>query len=119
MWHESLAERVLWKKLKGKALDGFRFLRHQTLGTLCCTFYCPKARLAVDLQNEDALREAIQLRHLTVLRFSNLDVYRNRDNVLNAIKLALRVRSSSAPCTDSVDTQNIPKTSTHLSDSFA
>ncbi len=119
MTHESLAERVLWKKLQGKALDGYRFLRHQTIGKICCTFYCPKARLIVDLQQKESQQQAIQLQHLTVLQFTNLDVYRNRDNVLNAIKLALRARSSSVPYTDRTDTRNIPKTSSHLFDSFA
>jgi len=92
MTHESLAERVLWKKLKGKALCGFRFLRRKTFGSFRCSFYCPKAKLAVDLQGDpnDAQKDSTtKIPNLTVLHFSNLDVYRNRDNVLNAIMLAL------------------------------
>jgi len=89
-------ERALWSKLRRKQLKGYQFYRQKIIGNYIVDFYCPKARLVVevdgaqhyseemleaDKQREDYLRGSA----LTVRRFSNLEVRKSLDGVVERI----------------------------------
>jgi very-short-patch-repair endonuclease len=87
----------LWRNLSNGGLAGFKFRRQEVVGRAIVDFYCPGARVIVEVDGEthaDPQREARRdayLRNfgLTVLHVTNLDVMRNIDGVLTVIHDAL------------------------------
>ena len=76
------AEKVLWHFLRAKQLNGFRFLRQYSIGPYIIDFYCPKVRLAVEIDGgqhnhtDNKLKDGIRTAHLNqqnivMLRFWN------------------------------------------------
>ena len=43
------AEQCLWQCLRGKQLDGFRFRKQHPIARFVLDFYCPAARLAIEI----------------------------------------------------------------------
>ena len=43
------AEKLLWEKIRGKQLKGYQFYRQKTIGNCIVDFYCPKAKLVIEL----------------------------------------------------------------------
>ena len=89
-------EIILWSKLKGKQLYGHKFRRQQSIGKYIVDFYCPKVRLAIELDGNQHNEEnksrsdnerTNYLNHqgITVIRFWNHEVLNNIDDVTNAI----------------------------------
>jgi very-short-patch-repair endonuclease len=90
------AEKLLWEKLRGKQLKGYQFYRQKTIGNYIVDFYCPKAKLVIELDGgqhyspdgkaKDRARygymKGIALR---VLRFSDKKVFENIQGVLERI----------------------------------
>lgn len=94
------AEKILWLRLRRKALGGLRFRRQQPFGPYIADFFCAAARLIVELDGDQhgaagALAyDAARTRFLCecgyrVLRFSNGEVLRNPDLVADAILAAV------------------------------
>jgi len=94
------AERRLWSKVRGKQLKGCQFYRQRTIGSYITDFYCPAAKLVVEVDGSqhysqegaeaDRRRdEYMTSQGLKVLRFSDLDVLRNVDGVVEAISQAM------------------------------
>lgn len=90
------AEKALWVKLRRKQLHGLQFYRQKPLGNFIVDFYCPVARLVIEIDGgqhyevdgriRDGLRDSyLQSLGLRVLRFSNLDVLKNMDGVIATI----------------------------------
>ena len=81
------AERKLWQRINRDQLLGFRFNRQKPLLSYIVDFYCAKAKLIIEL---DALRDA-ELHSLgfTVMRFSNDEVMREIESVVEQIYLFL------------------------------
>src|ERR1035437_4301018 len=80
------AEVALWLMIKNKQLDGERFLRQYSIGHFVVDFYCPKHKLAVELDGEvhfteeaaayDAKRTAyLNSVGVQVVRFENFEVF--------------------------------------------
>jgi very-short-patch-repair endonuclease len=93
------AEIRLWSRLRKKQLDGFRFRRQQPIGPYVVDFYCPEARLIIELDGgqhaereaEDAARTAwLEAQGYRVVRFWNNDTLSNTEGVLTMILTALR-----------------------------
>jgi len=42
-------ETIVWFELKGKKLDGYKFRRQAPIGPYIADFYCPAARLVVEI----------------------------------------------------------------------
>lgn len=93
------AEKLLWQKLKDLAPQN-RFRRQHSIGPYIVDFYCPKKRLAIELdgaphQNISQKKyDTYRTRYLnslniTVLRFWNNEVISQIDEVIEKIKLAL------------------------------
>ncbi len=94
--HVTDAEKYLWSRLRGKQLKGHQFYRQKVIGRYIVDFYCPKARLVIELdggqhyqetgREKDALRdEALTGLGLTVLRFSDREVFENTEAVMEKI----------------------------------
>jgi very-short-patch-repair endonuclease len=93
------AEIRLWSRLRGKQIERFRFRRQQPIGPYVVDFFCPAAKLVIEVDGgqhatreaEDAARSRwIEARGYRVLRFWNNDVLANTDGVVAAILEALR-----------------------------
>lgn len=87
-------EQWLWQLLRGGRLAGHHFRRQHPLGPYVLDFYCPQARLAVELDGtghldraeQDAARTAwLATQGVTVLRFWNHEVSGRPEVVLQAI----------------------------------
>jgi very-short-patch-repair endonuclease len=90
------AERLLWSKIRKKQLKDVQFYRQKTIGNCIADFYCPRAKLVIELDGgqhycadgikKDAVRDRyLTLQGLNVLRFSNIDVMQNIEGVLDNI----------------------------------
>jgi len=84
------AEKALWKKLRGKRLEGLKFFRQHGIGTYIADFYCPQRKLVIEVdggqhfceegKKYDAQREQyLSSLGINTLRFSNLDILKNID----------------------------------------
>ena len=89
-------ERLLWSKIRGKQLKGFQVYRQNPIGQFVVDFYCPKAKLVIELDGGQHYSEAIQEKDesrdrymdgigLTVLRFSDKEVFENLSGVVEEI----------------------------------
>ncbi len=87
-------ERILWSVLRNKQLKGLQFRRQHAVGRYVVDFYCPGAKLVVEVDGEshtgraqqDAKRSAyLEGRGLTVLRLANDDVMGDLEAVAKAI----------------------------------
>lgn len=98
--HMTDAEKVLWMKLRRKQLKGYQFYRQKIVGDSIVDFYCPRARLIVEVDGgqhygpEEMARDRVRderLRNLgfDVLRFSDRDVLAERESVLEKIYRSL------------------------------
>ena len=47
--HGTPAEATLWKLLKNKQFDGWKWRRQHSIGNIILDFYCPKAKLGIEL----------------------------------------------------------------------
>ena len=111
------AEAVLWTALKAKHLDGWRWRRQFSIGSYILDFYCPKAKLCVELDGDahftpygleaDAARtEYLNQLGIRVLRFENSVQKETPEMVILAIKDAL--------AESDVDRSNPSGTTCHL-----
>jgi very-short-patch-repair endonuclease len=92
------AERVLWRHIRYRQLDGFKFRRQRPVGSYVCDFICLEARLIVELDGGqhveqaayDSRRDAfLWSRGFRVLRFWNGDALTNTAGVVETILRAL------------------------------
>ena len=90
------AEKYLWMRLRARQLKGHQFYRQKIIGRYIVDFYCPKARLVIELhggqhyedstRKRDAIRdEALKGLGLTVLGFSDREVLTDTDAVMERI----------------------------------
>ena len=116
----TIAERILWKRLRNKQLGGLRFRRQHGFGDYVMDFYCPVLKLCIEIDgdihqlSDVRLKDEIRTKFLEdngirVLRFSNEEVYNNIDEVLNRIidfidmnewKLRYQRKERSTNCSD-------------------
>ncbi len=97
-----IAERLLWMELRSKRLDNFRFRRQFGIANYIVDFYCPSEQMVIeidgdshyeaDAQRKDAMRQSfIESLGIKVLRFTNIEVHENMEQVLERIKECLKV----------------------------
>ena len=90
------AEIILWSRLRRDAVAGRRFRRQHPIGPYIADFACVPVRLDVELDGathgtddeigRDERRDAyLRSRGFKVLRFSNVDIYKNLEGVLECI----------------------------------
>ncbi len=90
------AEVILWLKIKGKQLNGYKFRRQHGIGNYIVDFYCPKLKLVIELDGEqhgedhvveydNKRTEYLKSLNVKVLRYQNEDVFKDLDIVLDDI----------------------------------
>ena len=90
-------ESMLWRRLKGKQLDGLRFRQQHGYGPYVLDFYCPSLRLCIELDGNIHDEEQVRLKdeerteflleqRIHVLRFRNEDVENDVEGVLERIR---------------------------------
>ncbi|MFH1598317.1 MAG: DUF559 domain-containing protein [Patescibacteria group bacterium] len=90
------AEHILWLHLRNKQLEGFKFRRQYSISKYVVDFYCPKARLAIEIDGPTHLsdqariydkerQQFIESFGIRFLRVNNLDVYKNMEGVIERI----------------------------------
>ena len=90
-------EVILWAHLRSKMLEGYRFRRQYGIDRYVVDFYCPKAKLALEIdgdshfnnesQNYDRVRdEYVEALGIRVLRFTNREICENLNGVLQVIQ---------------------------------
>lgn len=90
------AEQVLWHRLRRKQIQGVQFYRQKPLLAFIVDFYCPAAKLVIELDGSQHFETAHQAKDqardaalaglgLHVLRFDNRQVLLETDAVLEVI----------------------------------
>lgn len=90
------SEVLLWVKLKNKQMHGERFLRQYSVDQYVIDFYCPRLKLAIevdgdshfigDAQEYDKERQSyIEALGIHFWCFTNTDIYENIDGVCQTI----------------------------------
>ena len=90
------AEKLLWSKIRRKQLKGFQFYRQKIIGNYIADFYCPELKLVIEVdggqhysaegRENDHMRDAYMTRAgITVVRFSDRDVLKNLEAVMEEI----------------------------------
>ncbi len=90
------AEKRLWSRIRRKQLKEIQFYRQKNIGDYIVDFYCPSAKLIVeidggqhysgDTRTKDQKRDEFLNRlGFKVLRFSNSDVFENIEGVVQKI----------------------------------
>ena len=89
-------ERLLWSKVRKKQLKGYQFYRQRIAGNYIVDFYCPKAKLIVEVDGgqhynnkeikKDKIRDDYMRKQgLKVLRFSDREILENLNGVIERI----------------------------------
>ena len=95
------AERILWSMLRSRRLAALRFRRQQPIGPYVVDFFCPSAKLIVELDGgqhgtdqaviyDENRTRFLETKGYRVLRFWNAEVMKDRDVVVEAIWRAVR-----------------------------
>ncbi len=90
------AEKLLWAKIRKKQLKGRQFYRQKAIANYIVDFYCPSARLIIELDGgqhftdegieKDKLRDNdLTKLGLTVKRYSDIEILKNIEGVLEDI----------------------------------
>jgi very-short-patch-repair endonuclease len=104
----TVAEAMLWKRLRRRQLGGRKFRRQHSVGRYVVDFYRAERRLVIELDgaaHDDPLRARadterqrwLEAQELRVLRFRNEEVVRQSDVVLAAIEAVLSSPLPPAP----------------------
>ena len=103
------AEIVLWSKLKGNQLNGYKFRRQHSVGKFVVDFFCPKLKLVIEVdgnshfldekpERDRERQKYIENHGIRFLRFTNADIYKNMNEVLTSIEKYIN-RYENHPCT--------------------
>ena len=90
------AEIILWSKIRMKQLNNCQFYRQKIIGNYIVDFFCPKYHLIIEVDggphysdemlNADRDRdETLRSMGLTILRFTNVDIFKNIEGVVTRI----------------------------------
>jgi very-short-patch-repair endonuclease len=87
-------ERLLWSRLRSSQLGGIKFRQQHPIEPYIIDFYCPKARLAVELngsshddraKHDEERTRYLQSLEMRVIRFTDDEVLNDLENVLHVI----------------------------------
>jgi very-short-patch-repair endonuclease len=90
------AEKLLWKELKNRRIFKTRFRRQHPIDIFIVDFYCHEFKLAIELDGEIHLKKEvaeyddgrthdINKLGITILRFTNDQVFTEKDNIIRDI----------------------------------
>ena len=100
-------EKELWRALRAGRFAGFKFRRQHPLGSCFLDFYCPGARLSVELDgfqhglpeqigHDQERKDYLATQGIEEFRFWNHQWRKNREGVLLEIWTALHARTGCA-----------------------
>jgi very-short-patch-repair endonuclease len=87
-------EHSLWERLRRRQLDGFKFRRQHPIGPFFADFFCPKAKLIIEIDGSQHADELTRDNNRTeflrdagydVLRFWNHEISSEIDTVVQRI----------------------------------
>ena len=92
------SEKILWYHLRGKNLAGYKFRRQQGIGPFIADFYCPVAKLVIEVDGDSHYQPGAQSRDfkkqyfiekqgIQVLRFTDNEVH---DSLADVIAIIIR-----------------------------
>jgi very-short-patch-repair endonuclease len=92
----TLAEMIVWEKLKGRQVEGCKFRRQYSIGAFVIDFYAPELRLAIEIDGNSHFQDGAQAydyerqmflesKGTQFLRFTNQQVYEYLEVVLQII----------------------------------
>lgn len=95
------AEKRLWAHIRRRHIGGHRFRRQYGIGPFVVDFYCPEARLVIEVdgpshyepgepERDRCRQEYLEKLGLRVVRFTNTEVLEGTEGVVEAITKALR-----------------------------
>lgn len=105
---QTFAEKKLWQAIRGRRLDGLKFLRQHPIDRYFADFACEKARLVIELDggihedDDQASYDLVRQREIEslgwfVLRFLNDEVVHELPKVLDAVKVQARMAGALTP----------------------
>ena len=105
---ETEAEKALWRRLRNRQINGWKFRRQVPFGPYVLDFFCFDAKLAIEVDgathstSKEIERDTKRTAHfkangLKVIRFSNLGVQNDIDGVLEMVYLALGQQPAPSP----------------------
>lgn len=92
------AETRLWRYLRNRNLDGWKFRRQAPIGPYVADFLCADAKLVIeadggqhtaDIARDERRTHWLECEGYRVIRFWNNDILTNTDGVLSVIQEAL------------------------------
>jgi very-short-patch-repair endonuclease len=97
------SEKRLWSYIRGKQLLNVQFYRQKPIGNYIVDFYAPKASLVIEIDGSQHLNKIdmqkdiqrdtyLQAQGICILRFNNLQVLKQTNDVLQVIYNCLRRR---------------------------
>jgi len=87
-------EAILWRSLRKRQFGGFKFRRQHLIGAYIVDFYCPQAKLVVEVDGPVHLKQGeydrareddLRAQGYQVIRFTNEEINTNLDMVLRRI----------------------------------
>jgi very-short-patch-repair endonuclease len=93
--HSTDAERLLWRHLKAKQIDGLKFRRQEQVGRFIVDFVCYEKALiieadggqhALEREKDDERTHWLNAQGYKVLRFWNHEILTNIEGVLAVVK---------------------------------
>src|SRR4030095_15394986 len=102
------AENKLWFHLRGKRFEKLKFRRQHGIGPYIVDYYCPESNLVIEIDGDvhanpnqikrDRLRaEYLRGRGLQVIRYTNEEVLKNLEGVLEDLRNWVELRRSTSP----------------------
>ena len=92
---QTAAEEFFWELVRNRRFDGLKFRRQHPLSRFIADFYCPKHKLAVELdgsvhqrqtERDQARDEAINLYSIRVMRIKEADILERPEEMLEKVR---------------------------------
>ena len=95
------AEKMLWQYLRGRKVLNKKCRRQHGIGSFIADFYCPEILLVIEVDGDSHFEEIAIIRDqkrddyikklgITILRFTNNDIYHALESVLEKIEITIK-----------------------------
>ncbi len=103
-------ERILWRYLRGKQIEGLKFRRQHPIGPFIADFYCHERSVVVEIDGDSHLHdqkqhdvrrdEWMETRRFRVIRVAAREIFSNVEGVVRTIQRELTSQTPSVSCAD-------------------
>jgi len=91
------AEKILWERIKGKQIKGYKFRSQHPVHIFIVDFYCHKLKLVIELdgkyhetkvqkEKDEERSKLLGEQGLNIIRFTNEEVINRTDSVIKTIE---------------------------------